>query len=381
MGLAISQEMIRLMGGEIRVESQENIGSRFCFTVPFACDVRIFQMSGMVKNEQPTLVQQKALVVANNKLLQSIVVGLLQSWGMSVRAYQSKSEALSELHNAAHHGQPYRIAVIDDCLEDTSGLELIKEIKHHSDLQSTAIVLLIPLAADFSETEPLMEFVDQIIGKPFFCSSFFDAIQDVVTQSKNFSGNVEKLRQQWKSVWDEERYLNALIDNYNVTEIIQEDDNKTISTVQIPQTLSTSLQLPTQTSATKPTILVAEDNRINQIVISEILTKAGFSFELVGNGSQACDAVFTRNFSLILMDCQMPEMDGFVATQTIRNMETGVELRKPLHTGRIPIIALTANSMQDDRERCFQYGMDDFCSKPINADHLIKMIRKWLKNS
>ena len=73
-------------------------------------------------------------------------------------------------------------------------------------------------------------------------------------------------------------------------------------------------------------------------------------------------------------------MDGFAATQTIRNMETGVDTRKPFHTGRIPIIALTANSLQDDRERCFKYGMDDFCSNPVNADQLLKMIRKWLNN-
>ncbi|MDR0704717.1 MAG: response regulator [Planctomycetaceae bacterium] len=400
MGLAISQEMIRLMGGEIHVESQENIGSRFQFTIPFACDPRIVQASGICRSEQPALAKQKILVAAENNLLRNVVVELLQSWEMNIRAYQSKREALQELRNAADHGQPYRIAVIDHCLADTSGLELIKEIKHHPELQSIAVVLLIPLAADFSETEPFMESVDQIIGKPFFCSSLFDAILDIVTQRKIFSGNVEKLRKQWKSVWDEERYLNATINNYNAAKITPENNGKTIPTTQTLATLPTSpmsptfptpstssLLLPTQTQtqtqtqSAKPTILVAEDNRINQIVIGEILTKAGFSFELAENGIQASEAVFHQNFSLILMDCQMPEMDGFEATQIIRNMEAGMGEKKPFHRGRIPIIALTANSMQDDRERCFKYGMDDFCSKPVNADHLIKMIRKWLKSS
>ncbi|MDR0611324.1 MAG: response regulator, partial [Planctomycetaceae bacterium] len=389
MGLAISQEMIRLMGGEIHVESQENIGSQFQFTIPFACDKQCFQMSGAFRNGQLVLAQPKILVVAENNFLRNVIVELLQSWGIIIRAYQNKNEALPELYNAAHHGQPYRIVVIDHGLGDASDVELIKEIRHNPDLKSTAIVWFIPLAAEFSETEPLMDSVDQIIGKPFFCSSLFDAILDIVTQSKIFSGNVEKLRKQWKSVWDEERYLNATINNYNATKTISENNDETPQTLPSPiprmsptisQSSLISTPLISQTPPTKPIILVAEDNRINQIVISEILGKAGFCFELVENGIQACEAVFSRNFSLILMDCQMPEMDGFAATQTIRNMETGVDTRKPFHTGRIPIIALTANSLQDDRERCFKYGMDDFCSKPVNADRLLKMIRKWLNN-
>jgi PAS domain S-box-containing protein len=385
MGLAISQEMIRLMGGEIHVESQENIGSRFQFIVPFACDKRHFQLSGMFMNEQPEFKKQKILVAAGNDLLRNFIAGSLQSWAISIPSYQNKNEALSELHNAAQQGQPYRIVVIDHCLADSSGLELIKEIKHNPDWQSIAVVLLIPLAADFSETESLINSVDHIIGKPFFGSSLSDAVFDIVTENKIFSSNVEKLRKQWKSVWDEERHLNAIINNYDATKIIPEDNQEDNQEDNDETTPTTSIPLITQTPQSQPTtnpiILVAEDNRINQIVISEILTKSGFCFELVGNGIQACEAVVTRKFSLILMDCQMPEMDGFAATQKIRNMETGVESRKPFHTGRIPIIALTANSMQNDRERCFKYGMDDFCSKPVNADRLIKMIQKWLKNS
>ncbi|MDR1268126.1 MAG: response regulator [Planctomycetaceae bacterium] len=363
MGLAISQEMIRLMGGEIHVESQENVGSRFQFTIPFACDKPIFQMSDIFRNGQQALAKQKILVAVENNLLRNVIVELLQSWEMNTRAYRNKNDALPELHNAVQHGQPYRIAVIDNCLADAPGSELIEEIKRNPDLQSTAIILLTPLAKDYSETDLSMESVTQIIGKPFFCSSLFDAIFDTVTDSNIFSGNIEKLQKQWKSTWDEERYLNTTIDNYSTIKTIPAITDEVTQTPQI-----------------KPTILVAEDNRINQIVIGEILTKADFSFELVENGIKACEAVFRRNFSLILMDCQMPEMDGFEATQKIRNMETNADVRKPIHTGHIPIIALTANSMQDDRERCFKYGMDDFCSKPIDANHLINVIQKWLKN-
>ncbi|MDR3197686.1 MAG: response regulator [Planctomycetaceae bacterium] len=372
MGLAISREMIRLMGGEIQVESWENIGSRFQFTIPFACDKHIFQMSGIFRKGQTALAGQKILVAAENNLLREVIVGLLQSWGMNVWACRTKEEALPDLHNAAHHGEPYRIAVIDNCLADGSGAELIKAMKRDFDLQSAAVIMLTPLAKDYLETDWLVKSVDLVIGKPFFCYLLFDAVFEIITHRNIFSGNIEKLRRQWKTTWDEENYLNVTINNYNAATVISEVSGNTGMAAQSPSV--------TQTLQAKPTILVAEDNRINQIVIGGILAKADLNFELVENGVKACEAVFLRGFSLILMDCQMPEMDGFEAARTIRNMEAGADVRKPGHTGHIPIIALTANSLQDDRERCFKYGMDDFCSKPIDAKYLIDVIQKWLRN-
>ncbi|MDR1963632.1 MAG: response regulator [Planctomycetaceae bacterium] len=369
MGLAISREMIRLMGGEISVESQENIGSRFRFTIPFSCDNSIFKMSGIFRHGYLELAKRKILVVAENDLLRNVIVELLQSWGMNVRSYRNKNDALFELHNAADHGQPYHITVIDHCLADTLGAELVEEIRQDPDLQHTAVIMLIPLAEDISRTNSLMKSVDQVIGKPFFCSSLFDAVLETITKNETISNSnhFEKLRQQWKPVWDEERYLNKALNSEIATEIKSEQETDPTNNK--------------ETTGTKPKILVVEDNRINQIVIGEILSKAGFGFELAENGIKACEAVVSQRFSLILMDCQMPEMDGFEATQTIRDMETGTEKSKPVHAGHIPIVALTANTMQADRERCSGSGMDDFCSKPIDADHLVMVIRRWLKRT
>jgi CheY-like chemotaxis protein len=117
-------------------------------------------------------------------------------------------------------------------------------------------------------------------------------------------------------------------------------------------------------------ILVAEDNRINQIIVGEILTRAGFQYEIAKNGAEAVDLFLEKQFSLILMDCQMPIMDGFEATQKIRKLEEEAKQIKK----RIPIIALTANTMPDDVERCLSVGMDAFCSKPVNAQKLIELI-------
>lgn len=118
-------------------------------------------------------------------------------------------------------------------------------------------------------------------------------------------------------------------------------------------------------------ILVAEDNEVNQKLIKTILTKSGYSFKMVGNGVEAVQMYQNENFNLVLMDCQMPEMDGLVATKMIREFETSSD------RGRTPIIALTANAMKGDREICIEKGMDDFLSKPFRMHELLGVIQNW----
>ncbi len=125
-------------------------------------------------------------------------------------------------------------------------------------------------------------------------------------------------------------------------------------------------------------ILVVEDNRIHRIVTGEILKKPGFLYEFAEDGLQGCEAIATKPYDLVLMDCQMPVMDGFDATKRIRAMEAGVDEWKPTHQGRIPIIALTANALPGDEKACYDAGMDDFCSKPANAVQLLEAISKWI---
>jgi CheY-like chemotaxis protein len=119
-------------------------------------------------------------------------------------------------------------------------------------------------------------------------------------------------------------------------------------------------------------LLIAEDNSINQIVIGEILTQFGFEYEIVSDGKAAVEAFEKKRYSLILMDCQMPEMDGFEATKKIRELEDGFA------AGRTPIIALTANATKGDQEKCLEAGMDAYCTKPINVEQLIVSLNKWL---
>ncbi len=136
-------------------------------------------------------------------------------------------------------------------------------------------------------------------------------------------------------------------------------------------------EMPENTLDT-PTILLVEDNRINQLVVMEILKNSGFSYDLAENGEKACEKVAEKAYALVLMDCQMPIMDGFEATRTIRQMEAGVIEKVPAHTGHLPIVALTANALSGDEEACLEAGMDAFCSKPIDKTHLLAVMRDLL---
>lgn len=147
------------------------------------------------------------------------------------------------------------------------------------------------------------------------------------------------------------------------------------TTVTMPQSATTKNECPNERQSA-PLFLIIEDNKINRLVAGEILHQAGYAFETAENGLLGVEAVAAKPFSLILMDCQMPVMDGFQATERIRRMEAGQDELKPAHQGRIPIIAVTANAMSGDEQHCYDSGMDAFCAKPINSETLLNAIRQ-----
>jgi signal transduction histidine kinase/CheY-like chemotaxis protein len=357
LGLAISKELVHLMGGKIGVKSQENRGSTFWFRIPLQCAGDGVSVSGIFRHGYLELTNLKTLVVDENEMLRNVLLHQLETWGMKADACSNRAQAITMLRRSVQENQPYRMAVIDHRLEDGSGAELINEIKKDPQLKQTAVILLVPLSEDSLETPT--ENADQYVNKPVFGSSLFNAVIGVLTGIKDTPSKQNQLRRgELRKEWAEDQSLKRILNSFS-----SEDDNESENT---------------QPNDLRPLILVAEDNRVNQIVVGEILTQAGYRFELVGNGKKACEAVMNKKFSLLLMDCQMPEMDGFQATKIIRQMETETNNPQTAHTGHIPIIALTANATQGDQELCINAGMDAYCSKPINATKLIEVISQYV---
>ena len=378
LGLAISQRLVQMWGGDIGVGSDEGKGANFWFEVPMclgSADKADSQhdITGVGNQElsrqqfdneqfdsaftaserkmtalfgQFSLDGIRVLVVDDNVIQRGGLHEQLRIWKMNAESCSSRSEAIRILDEAADQGNTFRLVFVDNTLSDGAGKALIDDIQKSPKLSNLRIISLVPLTFDADEAQDRPEDKTIHLSKPIFSSSLFDAIVTALFGSGE-SGNFGSSD---KDSNDEGELKSKVISEF------AED---------------------------VPIILVAEDNRINQLVVREILDKVGFKCNIVNNGQEAIDA-FTKNYyDLVLMDCQMPEVDGFEATSYIRTLEIG-GLRKMRNPGDviesgIPIIALTANATMGDEAKCIEAGMDAYCSKPIDPKKLIDTIDKWLQ--
>ncbi len=354
LGLAISKELVYLMKGEIGVTSVEGSSSTFWFEIPLRCPEQPERQSGIFLNGHRALAGQKVLVAGENAVLRGVLQEQLQIWGMEAVACAKKEEALQAMRLAVEAGKPFRVTVVDNALEDADGYDLVREVKGSEELSHTSIVMLQPFydVNGTAETIEMGAVADKFVHKPLLSADLFNAILFVVTgmETDIFGrpSRSEEPRRDWGVQGNNQSIKNA------------------------------PGAFPGPPAGEQPLVLVAEDNKVNQIVVGEILGQAGFRYDIVENGKLAVEAIGKTQYALILMDCQMPEMDGFQATQLIRNMENGKHTNKPAHANHIPIIALTANATREDEELCHKAGMDAYCSKPVNAAQLIKTVQHWL---
>ncbi len=361
LGLAISLRLVRLMHGEIGVESEPGQGSEFWFRVPFECDPKVVaclqdskhkcrtdkadacEVNGHYfcvgvghrgMNSGFTLEGTSVLVAVNSEIQRKTLCEQLKTWGMVPDCATTPEETVEKLVKAESERRPYSLLMIDKniCSDREDELTLIRRIRSTSGLENIAMILMLPLSEKIDK-QFFAECSVEYLSKPLFTSALFDAIMNRLYRDESAEGG------------EREPGLIARTEKHRTT-----------------------LDEPVH-------ILVAEDNRINQIVIQNVLRDAGFTSEIVGNGHEALNAVMTRPFDLLLMDCQMPEMDGYEATTLIRKWEQDRNL------SRIPIIALTANAIKGDEQKCLDAGMDAYCSKPVDPKIVIQTIEYWFNKT
>jgi CheY-like chemotaxis protein len=261
----------------------------------------------------------------------SILKKQVESWGASVETASDGESALKLLYQAASEGRKFDLALLDMHMPKMNGIELARSIRSSSKFKNISLILLTSID-EIPSSQKLNEF------------GFASCLSKPVKQSQLF---------------------NTIIETLAVGQGTVQEGQAIIS--------STGIEVKKQNVQ----ILLAEDNEINQEVANEILTKAGCEVDIVENGKLAIEAVLKKKYDLVLMDCQMPEMDGFEATEIIRKYEKQDKVQHK-NGDLLSIIALTANAVEGDREHCIDAGMDDYLSKPIEPNALIDMVNSKL---
>ena len=322
LGLAICKTLCEMMGGQIGVRSVLGQGSTFWFTVELAR-----QKSAPAQPLDTSTIDLSnihVLLVDDNNKNRKILMHQAASWGMCPECAEGGVQALEMMREAKAKGDPYQLAILDYHMPEMDGLELAQRIKIDPFLAPTQLVILTSLGERGQGAEACRAGVSAYLTKPVRYHQLYECLGMVMGR-----GDPKK--------------STALITRYTLAET------------------ATQARLP---------ILLAEDNVINQKVVVQMLRKLGYRVDVAADGREVLSAIARIDYHLILMDCQMPEVDGFEATAAIRQIEQG--------TGkRIPIIALTANAMRGDRERCLESGMDDFLSKPVRLEDLTATLQKY----
>jgi two-component system sensor histidine kinase/response regulator len=315
LGLAIARRLVALMGGELTVTSEVGRGSEFSFTLPFPVET---PAGAATPGRTASLGGRRLLVVDDNETNRRILRDMLGAEGVAVHEAHRADAGLEALRRARTAGTPFDLAILDAQMPDQDGFELATTIRGDAQLARTRLLILTS-AGQRGDGERCRQLgIQAYLTKPIARADLIEAVGTVLAGTPSAAGGVD------------------LVTRHSIAE-----------------------------SRHMLRILLAEDNVVNQQVATAMLLKRGHHVDVVANGREAVDAVAAERYDLVLMDIQMPEMDGFEATARIRALPQG---------GTLPIIALTAHALSGERERCLERGMTGYLAKPFKAHELFAVV-------
>jgi len=347
LGLTISKQLCEMMGGQIGVESKESKGTTFWFTACLNKQLPDRKME-IAMLDYVSLKGLRILAVDDNETNRRMVAGMLSSWKCRHEEVEDSATALDRLRTAAASGDPFRIAILDMLMPEMDGETLGKMIKDDPALRDTVLVMMTSICERGDAGRFEKAGFSVYLTKPLKQSQLLKCLMTVIGRKPSNQSLPDRI-----------------ITRYTVAE----------------------------ESKQKTRILLAEDNIINQKVASKVLEKLGYRSDVVANGLEALKALETIPYDMVLMDVQMPEMDGLEATKEIRRREeltaqkkdagffgepSALSFQHSAQSKHIPIIAITAHAMKGDKEICLKAGMDDYLTKPIQPVKFGETIARWI---
>ncbi len=316
LGLTISRRLVELMGGELKVESEVNVGTAFFFEIEFKISESAQQAPVRLQDQFKGV---RVLVVDDNATNRAILASQLMRWGMKVTLAHDGPNALETVVRHRQAGTMFQIALIDYQMPMMNGVQLLNKLTRYTKSDDMHIAMLTSMTLRSSEEKEIKDLLDYKLTKPVRKEHLKAAISDMLS-GEGVAGNASSDAEQ-------------LID------------------------------------FSGRRVLLAEDNHVNRVVARRMLEKVGVTVFVAENGKEAVEQVSAKAFDLVLMDCQMPVMDGYSAARELRR-----------RGATVPIVAMTANALAGDRQLCLDAGMDDYISKPVKQGKLQRMLSKWMKS-
>ncbi|MGE0683835.1 MAG: TIGR03619 family F420-dependent LLM class oxidoreductase [Candidatus Binatia bacterium] len=313
-----------VFGGSIEVQSTPGVGSTFRFTV---CLEQQSQEAPSTPFPLADLHGLRALVIDDNATNRAVLFHYLSAWGMECTCVENGEHGLRALREAHLQAHPYHMAILDFHMPDMDGLEVARAIRADTRLASLPLVLFSSVGLRGEAAQARQAGINAYLTKPVRHSQLYQTL--AAMPGRALQKNTPPAP--------------SFVPRHSLTET---------------------------TAQRRPLLLLVEDNIVNQKLAVRLLEKMGYRADVAANGLEALEAFSRISYAAILMDCLMPEMDGFEATTAIR-------LREQATGAHVPIIAMTANAMQEDKERCLAVGMDDYIAKPIKPDTLKAIVARW----
>ncbi|NNC68727.1 MAG: EAL domain-containing protein [Gammaproteobacteria bacterium] len=319
LGLAICKQLVESMHGKIGVESSGAKGSIFWFEIPFK---EMLSQVDVHDSRQSTASGLRIFVVDDSKMVRMNLQQTFEAWGAYIVCVESGDQAEKLLREASYKKRPFDVCFVDELMGDINGIELIRNIAKDAEIAPMKLVLMTNQFNPEAFVERFGE-IDSYVKKPLRQSTLFNCISDMINMPVPIITDKNKIAPGSTS-----------IPNFNAT------------------------------------VLIVEDNNANQQVAQAMLERLGCRCSIANNGIEALKLLELAKYDAVFMDCNMPEMDGYETTNKVRQLESEIS--------QIPIIAMTANVLKGDREKCIQAGMNDYTKKPLKLNKLIDKLERWV---
>lgn len=321
LGLSICKQLVRLFQGEIGVQSQPGKGSTFWFTASLMAS----EHKTTSINPRSDLIGLKVLIVDASESSLAQFQQTMNSWGIKSETSTNPTRAVEQLLSAEENGDSFDVVVLERFLSGINGFELSRIIRSEPRMQRVRLVMVSARAKRGEAAQAREAGINGYLTKPVHEFQLYHCLAAVMGL--------------------DDHHEQVLVTRHTVNEVVKRHDAK---------------------------ILLVEDNPVNQRVALGLLKLCGYEADVAENGREAIEAIGCRDYDLILMDCQMPQLDGFAATIEIRKREEKQGLP------RVPVVALTAGALKEDQDRCIMAGMDDHLSKPLRKKKLLQILQTWL---